>query len=76
MSFTLSSHNLTHSARTLARRLQELGLGASRKTEMMTPADEVTQLIVDHMDKDPSGRSGPATVKQNIARKTGVHIRR
>ena len=64
------------SARNVARRLRDLGIGAASKTERSTPQSVLNQLIVDQLDRDPSGRSGPATIKQEIARKTGVHIRR
>lgn len=62
------------SPRNIARRLVVLGLGAGAKTERNVPPGIVNQLIIDQLDRDPTRRSGPATIKQEIARKTGVHV--
>lgn len=64
------------SGRTVARRWKEMGLRASRMTENELPNGKIIELVIDQMNRDPDGRMGQNVMKQEIALRTGFHLRR
>lgn len=52
---------------TVARRLKKFSLFASGKTTQLLPETAKRQLVLDEMAKDPTGRQGPRTIKENLA---------
>lgn len=53
-----------------------MGLQAAVDTEAKLPLPVITQLVLDELDVDPSKASGPRTVKEKIALKHGIHLKR
>ena len=67
---------MSNSERTISRRWKELGLMGSRLTEETIDEDVVVQLVSEQMAQDPSGKGGPNTIKKQLARQKGVHLKR
>jgi hypothetical protein len=65
-----------NSGRTVARRWKELGMKASKATEESIPHGRIVQLVADQMSMDPSRRIGQTTLKQQLALRTGIHLKR
>jgi hypothetical protein len=53
-----------------------MGLRASKATEETLTQEEIIQLVADQMVLDPRGVQGQNTVKQKIALRTGIHLKR
>ena len=60
----------------MARRWQDLGLKGARSSETNLEPEAIVQLVAEAMALDPSGRSGKANMKRQIAMRTGVHLKR
>lgn len=56
---------------TIRRRREELGLFGSTKTTRKLTEVQKRQLVLDQMAKDPSGRKGPARMREKIVEETG-----
>ena len=55
---------------------KRIGLKGSRITTRETPDDVKRQLVLDQMAKDPTRRSGPRVVREDIVQTAGVHLTR
>ena len=53
-----------------------MGLKGSRSSEATMTDEEIIQLVADQMVLDPSGIAGKNTIKQKIAMRTGIHLKR
>ena len=62
--------------KTVRRRWKNMGLSAAGATDQKLPQHTKENLVLDQMEKDPSRISGPRVVKEEIARNTGVHLKR
>jgi hypothetical protein len=67
---------LPHSPVSIQKCRKRIGLKGSRITTRETPDNVKCQLVLDQMAKDPTRRSGPCVVTEDIVRKTGVHLTR
>lgn len=61
---------------TVARRLKDFGLFASKRTMEALPLTEMQQLVLDQMAVDPKGKLGPRLIRENIQRQHGIHLTR
>lgn len=64
------------SSTSVGQRLRMLGLFASGATMKGLPETAKRQLVLDEIGKDPLGKLGPRTVKDNIRDETGIHLMR
>ena len=53
-----------------------MGLRASQITEANSDYIDIVELVADQMSLDPSGQMGKSVTKQEIAFRTGVHVKR
>lgn len=53
-----------------------MGLKGSRSSEVTLSEDDVIRLVAEQMMLDPSGISGQNAIKQKIAMRTGIHLKR
>ncbi|RDB24968.1 hypothetical protein Hypma_007391 [Hypsizygus marmoreus] len=72
----LVQHGYTMSPRTVSRCRKLFGLMGSGATTRALSAEEVSQLVLDQMAKDPTSQRGPKTVKEGILFDTGKHVKR
>lgn len=61
---------------TIGRALSAWGLKAAGATAKDVAPEDVRQLVIDEMAKDPNQRRGPRTIKEGIQLDTGVHLPR
>ena len=61
---------------TVTRRKAKLGLKGSGVTTEMLLETAKRQMLLKQMAKDPTGKQGPRTMKENIALDEGVHLTR
>ncbi|KAJ7592636.1 hypothetical protein C8J56DRAFT_929099 [Mycena floridula] len=71
-----ADHDITLSASSVTRRKKDWGIKGSRVTMNELPETTKRQLVLDQMAQDPAGNRGPRTVKEGIARQTGIHLTR
>ncbi|KIJ42543.1 hypothetical protein M422DRAFT_254322 [Sphaerobolus stellatus SS14] len=71
-----AEHSIQISPSTVARRLRKLGLRASGAMTQALPESTKRQLILNELDKDPTSRKGPPTIKDEIRQNTGIHLTR
>ncbi|KIK93988.1 hypothetical protein PAXRUDRAFT_143845 [Paxillus rubicundulus Ve08.2h10] len=60
----------------VARRRRVLGLYASGVTTRQLPETVKRQLVLTQLSRDPAKKLGPRTIKQLIAKDTGIHLTR
>ena len=65
-----------HSPATVSRRKKELGLLGARSTTKSMLATDKRQLVLDQLAKDPAGRQGPRSIRENIIQDTGFILTR
>lgn len=53
-----------------------MGLKGSKASEAGLSEDDVIQLVLDQLKLDPSGIAGQNAIKQKIAMRTGIHLKR
>ncbi|KZP07458.1 hypothetical protein FIBSPDRAFT_762875 [Athelia psychrophila] len=70
------SPSIIMSSTSVGQRLRMLGLFASGATMKGLPETAKRQLVLDEIGKDPLGKLGPRTVKDNIRDETGIHLMR
>lgn len=71
-----SNTEVMSSEASVARRWKTLGCTAAGKTTKAMPESDKRQLVLDQLEKDPSNRKGPKSIKKAIAFDTGVHLTR
>lgn len=64
------------SVKTVQRRNRELGIYAARGMKHRLPDHIKTQLVLDAITRDVSGRKGPKTIKREILFESGIPITR
>jgi hypothetical protein len=65
-----------YSEATVTRRKRDLGLkGSGAMTKVLSDTVK-RQMLLKQMAKDPTGKQGPRTIKEGIARDEGVQITR
>lgn len=64
------------STKTIQRRKHELGIYAARGIKHRVPDHIKTQLVLDAITKDPSGRKGPRTIKREILYENKIPLTR
>lgn len=60
----------------MTRRKRKLGLKGSGASTKALPEAVKRQMVLKQLAKDPTGKQGPRTIKEAIARDEGVHITR
>ena len=58
----------------MTRRKAKLGLKGSGATTRALSETTKRQMLLKQMAKDPTGKQGPRTMKENIARDEGAHL--
>lgn len=69
-------HDMSSSARTVARRRKAYGLSGSGTTTRALPLPVKRQLVLDQLAKDPTSKQGPKTIKEGILFAEGIHLTR